>query len=63
MNQSFNITLKELRDAAEFAEKFGVSDFKTIKMHVGNETGLITSLNISSDKHLRLVDITEVESM
>jgi len=55
----FNITLEELEKAVEYAKANGITDHKTITMHI-NELGLGSEIDVSQEWDSERTDITNV---
>ena len=62
MSIKFNITLQELNDAVNFAEKHGVSEHKTIRITV-IPNNIIDGISVSSLDESISEHITNLESM
>lgn len=60
--ERFNITLKELKQAVEYAEKHGQTDHKTITMHV-HPCSFMNMVLVSENWDSEKTDITNMDAM
>lgn len=58
----FNITLKELKQAVEYAEKHGETEHKTITMHV-HPSSFMDIIFISKNFDSEKTDITDIDAI